>query len=91
MEFDEMNDICFHQPVIYKGFQGYAIAKQLPLEINGMVAGLLVAFPKPKMTREKTAAQLRAELELFAEIFECDPEHLGPCVNRIIPENELTF
>jgi hypothetical protein len=79
----------YFDKVIYKEFVGYVIARQLPLPVNGMVAGYLVAFPKPKKIKAITPQAWREATDKFAETFKCDPEHLGPCVNWIIPENEL--
>lgn len=79
----------FHSDAKYKGFNGFVIAKQEPAPINGMVRGWLVAFPKPVKTKIMTDEVWQRTIGKFAEVFECDPDRLGPCINKIIPEDEL--
>jgi hypothetical protein len=81
----------FGRTVTYKGFTGTIIAKQLPLQANGMITGYLISVPKPVKTKDPTVEEFDGILKSYADIFKCNPETLGPCVNRIVDETELEF
>jgi len=75
--------VTFHQSVKFQGYTGFVVAQAESTEPS-----VLVAFPKPDKDRGESNDNYNNRLSNWAATFQCDPEHLGPCVNRIVALSE---
>lgn len=78
----------FGKTVYYKGYPGFVLARASLLDSE--VPAYLIAFAKPKKIWGESDESYKSRLKHYAEVFQCNLESLGPCVNRIVTEVELT-